>query len=233
MKRMPTAQDVLSDIEFELLQGAVSRDELGQGIQTARQYQNKLRGEVLASLREKGGVREALGRLFQFNDMLLTLLQETAAAIQALRLDLQRVARMSQTTGPTATPAATTSSEQSDDRPFTFEIPTPTGWEEDSYGQPWTDIEQAMRPEALQVEMIVRSTSIPVIGGLMRRLRIALHNLVLFYVGRLAGQQTAINQTYGDTILRLVHLCQQQQEQLDWLNSQVAALQSELSRRAN
>ena len=43
MMRPTTPNDVLNDIEFELMQGAVSRDELGQGIQTARQYQNRVR----------------------------------------------------------------------------------------------------------------------------------------------------------------------------------------------
>ena len=89
MKRWLTADDVLRDVEFEIAQGAISRDELGQGVQAVKEYQNKLRGEVFQASRQVGESREALSRLFQINDMLITLQQEMAAGIETLQVDLR------------------------------------------------------------------------------------------------------------------------------------------------
>jgi len=64
-------------------------------------------------------------------------------------------------------------------------------------------------------------------------LRLALHNLALFYVARLAKRQRAVNRTYGDWVLRLIQAGQQQQEQIDVLSAQVAVLQARLTERGH
>ena len=81
MTRLLSATDVLDDIEFELLQGSVSRDDLGAGIRAARQFHNKLRGELLDPRRQPSSLRDAISRQAQLNDMLLLLLQQTAAEL--------------------------------------------------------------------------------------------------------------------------------------------------------
>ena len=45
--RALTVEDALNDIEIELLQGAVTRDDLGQSVQNVRRFQNQVRGETL------------------------------------------------------------------------------------------------------------------------------------------------------------------------------------------
>jgi hypothetical protein len=229
MRGFLTADDVLSDIEFELVQGAISRDELGSGIQAVKQYQSKVRGEVLQSARQIDGGREMVSRLFQINDMLITLLQEVAAALRSVRLDLRRVARMSQVASRPATTASMPVMEDGDVLVMP-DVPAPGGFEEGAYWQSPTEVEEAMRSDALQVKMDVRSVGVPIVGGVVRRLRATLHSLVLFYVGRLARKQVAINQAYGDWILRLVQMNRHQQEQIDVLSAQVAALQARLAR---
>ena len=99
MKSWLTADDVLSEIEFELVQGAISRNELGRGIQAVRAYQNMARSEV-SQAAQAGEGREVVNRLFQLNDMLITLLQEVAAELRSVRLELRRVARMAQFAPP-------------------------------------------------------------------------------------------------------------------------------------
>src|SRR5512139_1840474 len=88
-----TAQDVLGDIEFEIAQGAVSRDDLGQGIQAVRQFQAKTRAEIFDAKAGALDQRQIISRQFQILDMQTTLLQETAAAIRSLQLDLRRVSQ--------------------------------------------------------------------------------------------------------------------------------------------
>jgi len=246
MKSVLTANDVLGDIEFELVQGAISRDELGQSIQAVRQYQNKLRSEVLASARRMDDYREVIGRLFQVNDMLITLLQEVSAALQSLRLDLRKVARMSQIAssqtavispsageGDAVTIPPTAWEAREDDTSAAVGIPALEGEMAGSAWQPATEVEDAMRSDALRIGLDVRTTGLPIIGRVVERLRIALHNLALFYVLRLADRQVAVNRTYGDWILRLNQTCQDQSERIDSLVAQVATLQARLAKVEN
>ncbi len=200
MKRSLTASDILSDIEFELAQGAISRNDLGQGIQAIKQYQNKMRSEVFLSARQTVDRRETVGQQFQINDMHVTLMQEMAAAIQSLRSDLRQIGEVRQN-APVASIMRWSTAE----------------------------VENAMRSKALHVKPDVRSIGVPVIGGLLQRLRVALHHLPLFYVQRLADKQAAINRTYGEWILHLTRLYEGQQEEIEALGSQVAALQNRLA----
>ncbi len=240
MKSWLTVDDVLSEIEFELVQGAISRNELGRGIQAVKAHQNKVRSEASQAARGASESREAVNRLFQLNDMLLTLLQEMAAELRSVRLELRRVARMAQFATP-ATPAASgpvaeaDGEETVDKAAWVGALPT-GGQDGDLYGR-WAaeleEVENAMRPEALQVALDVRAIRIPIIGALIRRSRLALHNLALFYVARLAKRQRAVNRTYGDWVLRLIQAGQQQQEQIDVLSAQVAVLQARLTERGH
>jgi hypothetical protein len=107
----------------------------------------------------------------------------------------------------------------------------PPIWEMLDRETPWqssTEIEEVMRPEALHIELDVRSTRMPIIGGLLKRLRIALHSLTLFYTNRLASKQEEVNRIYGDWILHLSQLLQYQQEQIESLRNQVIELQVRL-----
>lgn len=222
MKKSLTAEDILSDIEFELVQGAISQDELGQGIQAVRRYQNKLRNEAFQDSRRMDD-QKVITRLFQLNDMMITLFQETASAISSLRLDLRKAARLSQRP---STPATSTSAMEQDD---VSDLPSDLALgrlDGDIYRQ----IAEAMRSDKIHVEMNVRLPRIPIIGGIIKRLRIALHDLVLFYVRRLAKRQLAVNQTYGDSVLTLLEICELQQEQINTLKMQMASLRARLGK---
>jgi len=236
MKRSISAEDVLSEIEFELVQGTISRDELGQSVQAVRKYQNKLRGEILEGMSSKGNNREAMSRLLQINDMLLTLLQEMTTRIQSLQLELRKTHRVQQRLSAAGTaisePGTGAGSGQWDplvgDRPeqlFTGQLTLHGPDEGLDYVSP-TEVEDAMYSDALRVSLDVRPTNVPFIGGLVRRWRVALHNLTVFYVNRLATQQSPINQTYGDWILRLIRLYQDQQAQIEAVSQQLEIRQA-------
>lgn len=225
-ERSLTAEDVLSEIEFELAQGAISRNELGQAVQTLKRYQNELRSEILHSPQRIEG-RQVVSRLFQFNDMMLTLLQETASAIQSVKLDLRRLGRVSTNSSArvsTGIPVAESGTGGMDGSIAAGAA---------GMGRPdevvIERVRNAMRSEALEVETNVRPTRVPVVGPVIRRLRIGLHNLAVFYVNRFGEKQVVVNQTYGDLILQLTETVEYQKEQIGKLNAQVASIQARLT----
>lgn len=71
------------------------------------------------------------------------------------------------------------------------------------------DLHEAVRHLSLEfdrvtVEMVLTETRLPLIGGLVQRVRGALHELVLFYVNRLAARQTRVNYQASRAMTMLV-----------------------------
>lgn len=193
MKSVLTAQDVLGDIEFELVQGAISKDELGRGVVQVKEYQNKLRSELFQSGQKPPDWQQVAARQFQLNDMLLTLLQEMAAAHQERAVLSRRQHERQPPLMPT--PAALADSP------------------DDDLWRDTADIENAMS-ETLEIKLEARPTNIPVLGIWLHRLKYEMHSLVIFYLKKLAGRQTAVNRTYGDWLLYFNALHQHQDNQL-------------------
>lgn len=211
MKSTLTASDVLADIEFELMQGAISRDELGQSIQSVRQHQNKIRSQVFNTELDKAHLREALSSQFQMNDMLLTILQEMSSSIEDMqrKVDWVGQARRGGNVSQTAVPAPEQQSEiqlRSTD-----------------------DLKQTMQLDAIYQRMDIQPNGrpIPVLNGLIRKIRVGLHNLVLFYVNRLAKKQASANYTQGEWILYLSTLIRTQQEEIEILQAKINRMAQE------
>ena len=226
-----TAQDVLSDIEFEVAQSAVSRDDLGQGIQAVRQFQAKMRAEIFDAKAGALDQRQIISRQFQILEMQTTLLQETAAAIRSLQLDVRRVSQtLARRSAILATASGNTTgsesavadqAEGSIDDAFPLEF-TPEKTEQ---------VEQAMQRSALEVKVDARAVKIPLIGGLLQRLRTALHSLAWFYAQQVGQRQAPINQLYGEQLLHLMHLANAQQQQLAQMDAHIVRLQARLAGR--
>jgi hypothetical protein len=205
-----TAQDVFDDIEFELLQGSIVHDDLGRGIAAIKQHQSKLRTELLAPEQAEPDLREALGRQFQLNDMLLTLLQETAVALQANNQKVEQLTRHRPQPAPPQPPAGKAPS-----------APDQTIWRDPA------PLRQAAATN-LTPQFDMQPASLPLIGGWLQRLRHAAHSLVLFYLGRLSDSQQEVNQTYTDWLLYQHALHQYQAEEIAQLRQQTAALEQRL-----
>jgi len=183
MTRLLSATDVLDDIEFELLQGSVSRDDLGAGIQVARQFHNKLRGELLDPRQKSASLRDVISRQAQLNDMLLLLLQQTAAELAATQLQLRALGKASvgsldalQAAQPAVSAPATSLTD---------------------------DMKRALDHPIVYVELDARPSRIPLIGPLITRLRIALHRIALHYVRLYAGKQNSLNAVYSQALRRM------------------------------
>jgi hypothetical protein len=229
------AQDVLSDIEFEIAQSAVSRDDLGQGIQAVRQFQAKTRAEIFDAKTGALDQRQIISRQFQILEMQTTLLQETAAAIRALQLDLRRVSQtlaqrtssLTATSINAATPEVAANDQAEALADWSLDEIFPLEFAPEKTDQ----VEQAMQRTALEVKVDARPVKIPLIGGLLQRLRTAAHSLAWFYAQQVGQRQTPINQLYGEQLLHLMHLANAQQQQLAQMDAQIARLQARLAGR--
>ncbi len=218
--RTISADEVIQNIEFELLQSAVSHDDLGAGIQSVRQYQNRVREKLLDLSRDTKNGREIIIHLCQINEMLITLIQELNTALHALQIEVRKMARLAQVRA----------------------LHDSAGWagevglqpEEPTHARaiPVSDIEQAMRRDALHLELDLRPAAVPVIGGLVKKLKFALHDLVLFYTRQLAQKQTAVNRTYGEWVMYLIETCERQQIEIELLRARLAAVESHLEIQA-
>ena len=93
MKASLTVADVLHDVEIELMQSAVTHNELGQSVGAVRGHMNRLRSELLDHARLPGDDRKVAAAQFELTDMVLTLLEETAIRLQAIQWEQQRLLR--------------------------------------------------------------------------------------------------------------------------------------------
>jgi len=75
------------------------------------------------------------------------------------------------------------------------------------------ELERVAREESLQVDVVMTPSRIPVLGGLLTRIKRAFHSLVLFYVQRLAWKQTQINRLQVQAILFLLQTLAEQEIQ--------------------
>lgn len=191
------AQDIVGEIEFELAHSSISQDELGQGIHAVRQYQNQVRAEIFA-VRGQTDPRELARRQFQLNDMLLAVLHQMSLNLRASQLEQRQLAewvrdRAADLPAPTQTF-------------HSANLPLPTVQSGNSHRPDdnlMLEIQNILRSSKLWLDPDVRPVRVPLIGGLLTRLRAALHDVSLFYTNRLGARQTAINQALCDAILRL------------------------------
>ena len=76
------------------------------------------------------------------------------------------------------------------------------------------------------VEMALTESRLPLVGGLVQRLRTALHELVLFYVNRLAARQIRFNE---QTARALTILVRDLEAEIADLRARVTALEGDRS----
>jgi hypothetical protein len=227
MAKSVNVQDILEDIDFEIAQGVILQDGLGQGVEAVKQYQNNVRVDTFEKLKLTDPYREILSRQFQLNDMLITLSQEMAKTIQSMQHGLKNLnqvpIRATQEAGPAKTwrPNGTATG-PSDVDTWVSEIDDPPLSTE--------EIENVMQPEAIHVDLQMRTINIPIIGWLATRLRIFLHRPALFYTQIFSHKQAPVNRAFGDWILRLNDLIQIQNEQVGALNAYVAELDARIQK---
>ena len=223
--RALTVEDALNDIEIELLQGAVTRDDLGQSVQNVRRFQNQVRGETLDA-HTRPDYRAIANRQFQINDMLLTLAQEMATRQAALELDLHKAVRSG--LRREATPAAGQTPVAAADQAGADQAAMPERSRNEELVRRLDALQSAMRDDALALQIEVTPTTTPLIGRMLGGVRTALHSLVVFYSSRLAARQAEINHTFGDNLRRLLQDRARDQETIEQLAAEIAQLRARL-----
>ncbi len=76
-----------------------------------------------------------------------------------------------------------------------------------------------------QVSLFVTPTSVPIVGGLLQRVRTALHQAIIFYVNMSAERQIAFNVEASRALNRLTASLDKQLAEKD---AQIAALQARI-----
>ncbi len=220
MNETLTAKDILNDIEFELLQGVIAQGKLSDAVRAVKQFQNTARAETFRSLNTNAIHRDLVSRQFQINDMLIALLEETALTLQLVQQ-------------PQRARGDVMPQDQAIVEPRAAVVPrvplTETRLTRDPLvSRPPAEIENAMRSEAIQVELQMNAIGIPLLSGVLMWFRALWHRAALFYVHLFANRQAPINRTYGEWLLDHAQRLQQQQDQIDALNTQVLALRARL-----
>ena len=223
--RALTVEDALNDIEIELLQGAVTRDDLGQSVQNVRRFQNQVRGETLDA-HTRPDYRAIANRQFQINDMLLTLAQEMATRQAALELDLHKALRSG--LRREAAPPAGQTPVAGADQAGADQAAMPERSRNEELVRRLDALQSAMRDDALALQIEVTPTTTPLIGRMLGGVRTALHSLVVFYSSRLAARQAEINHTFGDNLRRLLQDRARDQETIEQLAAEIAQLRARL-----
>jgi hypothetical protein len=200
-------QDALADIDMELLQDAVQRDDLADSVHNVRRFQDDARKQTLDG-QARPDYRAIASRQFQINEMLLTLMQELATRQRGLELDL----RLAPPGGSLAAGPATAMAVGS--RPdVAVDAATDAGFDDDIDGsRPASEalvrrldiIQAAMRDDALALQLEVTPTETPVVGKLLGNLRAAVHSLVVFYGNQLAARQTEVNRIFGGALQEIM-----------------------------
>ncbi len=183
-----SVQDALDDIDMELLQDAVQRDDLGQSVQNVRRFQDDAR-KVLDT-GSKPDYRALANRQFQINDMLLALLQELSVRQRALELELRAHGG---TAAGTQVPASASRGDDEAARPPSEDVV-----------RQLDAIQAVMHDDALRLQLEVTPSETPIVGRLLGSMRAAVHSLVVFYGNQLAAKQTEINRVYGDVLQQLL-----------------------------
>ncbi len=235
MKQRLTVTDILNSVEFELMQHTLLQDDVADGIQRLRAYQLQTRNELL-SHGKNPSLNAVIDAQFNTTEMLLTLLQVIDQRCAALQQDLRRAA-FAQQHGATPTGAAPAEGAQPDDAqegrargavaPALTSLPaamTPAAMHFDDAPFATAALDAFITDEPALLEMDVRQSQTPVLGGLVNRVRRELHELVLFYANKVVRQQAEVNRTYGNALQELVAASQAQAWEIQELRAQLLQL---------
>lgn len=230
MTASPTPQEILDEIEFELLQSAIRHDELGAAIQQVLTYHAETRAALLAEAGDSS-LRQVIAHQAKVNDMLLNLLGEMANELRYFHKQQremrewlrEKVNRPPEEEGEALPPLPRLTQEKTG---FAgAEWRAATALTAHLGGEPslhLAEVEAMMKPETLRTELYVRGLRIPLLGGLLFRLRMALHQLPFFYTDRLAKKQTAVNQAYGRALMDLMEANREMRREIATLRSLLA-----------
>lgn len=233
MKQPMTVTDILNSVEFELMQHTLLQDDVADGIQRLRAYQTQARSELLGD-GKKPSISSAIDVQFNTNAMMLTLLQVINQRLEALQQDFRHAIFAQQHIPHTSDTSQAESAQVDDARndnqwrnvaAASVSLPVMQGVMDFAEGALSTDaISEFITDEPTLIEMDVRQSHTPLLGGMLNRVRRELHELVLFYVNKMVRQQADVNRIYGSMLQELVAANQAQAWEIQELRKQLLQL---------
>lgn len=207
MKRPVTIDDILNSVDYELLQGVLPQDELGAGIARLRSYQNEQRSALFGVGNPAPALDDVADLQLRLNDAMLTLIQVLGARFDGLAEQVRRAEylqlRLDESAPFAAAAGSMSTGASSVGQPRAGTAPGGVVAQPVAAGELAAAVQATLLPDRLDQWLDVRPVNIPLFGGLLTRLRRSLHELVLFYVRRLADEQMKVNQVYGNALLTL------------------------------
>jgi len=225
MKRPITVADILNSVEFELLQHALLQDNVSESIQRLKTYQARTRVELFGQGKSPT-FEEVVSAQFNANEMMATLIQVMNQRLEALRQEVRQAAYLKQH-APLTSDSLSERDFLSERDSFSNRWPGSSDAQFDTLGvfvQHVSNVDDktnalgslvdSVQHASVPLEMEVRQSNVPLIGGLLNRIRRALHELVLFYVNKIVRRQTEINELYSVALQELVTLNQAQAQEI-------------------
>ncbi|MBI5583985.1 MAG: hypothetical protein HY892_09190 [Deltaproteobacteria bacterium] len=221
MPDMLTTKDIIEEIEFELAQGIIGRYGPGRSIGEMREFASRTRTTLLDSPKISGSLRDVIRKQFQLTEMLLKLLEESAASIESLQRNFEKHYRSS---GPG--PAIPSGPENRCQPEINPQIPLRKKYfflnpEEILGGTP---------SHSLKPEMPVSRTRSVWMTRLVYFFKNLYHRPAYFYTAQLAKKQETVNQLVGDWLIKLNANNQNIFEHLENLSGRLARLEKEAGR---
>jgi hypothetical protein len=219
MKRPVTVADILNSVEFELLQHSLMQDDVSEGIQRLRAYQARTRVELFGQGKSPA-FEDVVSAQFNANEMMMTLIQVLNERLEALRQEVRQAAHLKQHTPSTADSPPDWGSLP--DQPFgssyahfyAFDFAPAASADLPDRTHALEALAESIQDASTAVEMEVRQSHLPIIGGLLNRIRRALHELVLFYTNKVVRRQAQVNDAYNVVLQELVALNRAQAQEI-------------------
>ena len=211
MKRPVTVTDILNSVEFELLQHSLMQDDVSEGIQRLRAYQARTRVELFGQGKSPA-FENVVSAQFNANEMMTTLIQVMNERLEALRREVRQAAHLKCHTPSTAD--SLPDRESLPDQPFgssdayfyVFDFTPLASADLHDRTHALEALAESIQDASAVVEMEVRQSQLPIIGGLLNHIRRALHELVLFYTNKVVRRQAQVNDAYNAILQELIAL---------------------------
>jgi hypothetical protein len=194
MPNILTTKDVIEEIEFELAQGIIGRYGPGRSIGEVREFTSRTRTALLDSPKISENLRDIIRKQFQLTEMLLKLLEESAASVQSLQLLFEKHYRAS---GPgQAFPSGSGIRSLPEDKP---EIPLKKKY----FFLNQKEILDINSIHYLKPEMPVSRPRSVWLTRLVNFFKNLYHRPAYFYAGQLGKKQERVNQIFGDWLIKV------------------------------
>ncbi|MCS6827518.1 MAG: hypothetical protein NZ553_12965 [Caldilinea sp.] len=219
MKRPVTVADILNSVEFELLQHSLMQDDVSEGIQRLRTYQARARVELFGQAKSPS-FEDVVNAQFNANEMMTTLIQVMNERLEALRQEVRQAAYLKQHASstldsqPNWEPLSNQPLDLNEAQIYAFEFALPASTEMSDRANALKALAESIQDASTDVEIEVRQSQLPIIGGLLHRIRRALHELVLFYTNKVVRRQAQVNDAYNVVLQELVALNRAQAQEI-------------------